>query len=447
MLNAPGRKFLPIRRSSGLLLLGLAFSGCGDGPVDVTAGSGVTLTVSLASRGTGTDADGITVWLRGPGSNTGAHAELGGTLEFAGLAPGRYSLQINGLANHCYDYGQSSRSVDVDRSDVSVTVPLRCLGEYVFDQPSELGSALFYVDDHGIRQEVISCNCVFGAVRPDGAEVIVMLLQGDTTRIALVGLDGRLRHPDFRAVSARWSPDGSTLALTSLAHFTQLFDVETLSPLWGEPKSGEVADWSPGGDQVLMVSYQTIAPLTALFKVVIHALKSEQDSIVAEVLDAPEDGFAGALRPLRGVNHARWSADGRWIAFGKLFPQELYLLEVPTGRITQLMADHVGWTPAAWSWSPTESKLAVGGWTHEGDPFVRDAHLFDPVTGAITWIRSLPEEAFGTDWSHDGTTILMGSQSQRLYAVDVASGGHQGLPYGGFNPRWLGRQTPGRLTP
>jgi len=118
-------------------------------------------------------------------------------------------------------------------------------------------------------------------------------------------------------------------------------------------------------------------------------------------------------KDLNDVSNARWSADGRWVAFetqatlwvvnGQLRPRKVF--ETPSTE-TQT---------TSWTWSSSGARLAI----------VRGSTLFviEASTGLVTELASTVGDVTSAPaWSPDGTTIVFGARGGSVYSVDVGTG-------------------------
>lgn len=138
----------------------------------------------------------------------------------------------------------------------------------------------------------------------------------------------------------------------------------------------------------------------------------------------PETGEERVLvEDLEDVYSARWSADGRWVAYETPAPEGVGLWVVSASHEPRRVATDA----STWAWSSTGAELATIPWL---SPFYSGATLstIDPVTGETTDVGSIPEGVGDVTsapaWSPDGTQFVFGARGGALYSVDAASGAH-----------------------
>ena len=141
----------------------------------------------------------------------------------------------------------------------------------------------------------------------------------------------------------------------------------------------------------------------------------------------PETGEERVLvEDLDIVYSARWSADGRWVAYETEAAEGWGLWVVSASQEPRLVA--TGGPPDIftslglyWMWSPTGAELAT----------ISRSTLstVDLVTGETTDLGSIVADILGSNawsrtwaWSPDGTRIAFGAARGALYTVDVRSG-------------------------
>ena len=140
----------------------------------------------------------------------------------------------------------------------------------------------------------------------------------------------------------------------------------------------------------------------------------------------PETGEERVLvEDLDIVYSARWSADGRWVA---------YETKAPEGREVWLVnASHeprqVATGASMLAWSSTGAELATIRLTSPLHPWIiagSTLSTIDPVTGETTDAGSIPEGIGDVTsppkWSPDGTRFAFGARGGAINSIDVRSG-------------------------
>jgi len=128
---------------------------------------------------------------------------------------------------------------------------------------------------------------------------------------------------------------------------------------------------------------------------------------------------------LEAVYSARWSADGRWVAYDATAPEGTGLWVVGGSHEPRQVATG----RSLYVWSSTGAELATIRGT---DPLDFDIdgstlHTLDPVTGEKTDVGSIRDDVgpvtSAPAWAPDGTRFLYGADGA-IYSLDVRSGAH-----------------------
>ncbi|HUF58162.1 MAG TPA: hypothetical protein VMR89_01555 [Actinomycetota bacterium] len=254
--------------------------------------------------------------------------------------------------------------------------------------------------------------------------------------------------------SPYWSPDGSQIAYTIQCDEDPTFTCAQFDPQAGSSPAGlAIAD--ADGSNVRAFGFAASGPW--------HPAASTEPT---ETTPVPSDSFAradGEVLRFTGVNFeasgdlvavnpetgkervlvedldnlysARWSADGRWVAYETPAPegagigvwvvgasQEPRL--VATGGDRDLFADG----SLLWGWSSTGAEVLTIRRSSSGSGDVQTIRrstlsTIDPMTGEPTHLGSIPGDVTSPlAWSPDGTRIVFGVAGGALYSVDVRGG-------------------------
>ena len=141
----------------------------------------------------------------------------------------------------------------------------------------------------------------------------------------------------------------------------------------------------------------------------------------------PETGEQRVLvEDLEVVYSARWSADGRWVAYDATGPEGTGLWVVGGSHEPRQVATG----RSLYVWSSTGAELATIRVTDPHDPGIAGSTLYtiDPVTGETTDVGSIPDGVgdvgIAPAWSPDGTRFVYGARGGAIYSVDVRSRAH-----------------------
>ena len=149
----------------------------------------------------------------------------------------------------------------------------------------------------------------------------------------------------------------------------------------------------------------------------------------------PDTGEQRVLvEDLEAVYSARWSADGRWVAYDAPGPEGTGLWVVGGSQEPRQVATG----ESLFVWSSTGAELATARVTDPLDPDIASSTLYtiDPVSGETTDVGSILDVAdqvgIAPAWSPDGTRFVYGAAGA-IYSVDVRSRAHSllvRLPHG-----------------
>jgi Tol biopolymer transport system component len=191
----------------------------------------------------------------------------------------------------------------------------------------------------------------------------------------------------------RWSPDGSQLAFLAKVALDQdevrVVDahgsnMRVLFDDW----EGSMFSWSPDGTQIAYTTEEGVRIANA-------------DGSSSELLLATSPIAIGPAGPTTATFSARWSADGRWIAFieatgeGYVAGVEFVTIaDLATGSVARGIC--VEQRNQAIDWHPTEPRLLVSDCGGNGGIVGTDGAL----------LAELPFSGYSPTWSPSGTEIL-----------------------------------------
>jgi Tol biopolymer transport system component len=130
------------------------------------------------------------------------------------------------------------------------------------------------------------------------------------------------------------------------------------------------------------------------------------------------------VEDLETVYSARWSADGRWVAYEASGPGGIGLWVASASQEPRQVATGASML----GWSSTGAELTTIRPTSLLHTNIAGSTMstIDPVTGETTEVGSIPERVGDVTsapaWSPDGTRFVFGARGGAIYSIDVRSG-------------------------
>jgi Tol biopolymer transport system component len=288
-----------------------------------------------------------------------------------------------------------------------------------YDEEPGTGTARFYlIDPDGSNLELVyeaPGDVTYGRAEwsPDGRYVVADATVRGNTDIYVLDLETRqpARLTDFPGLdtSPTWSPDGEWIAFhtgrwgTELGHAEIAImraDGSDLQRLTNDCWGDFMPTWIRDDALVRSLPIYTPPPPPDLGE----PATAEPDDIL---FSATTSGYS-----------------------------DLFAVDVETGELRNLTADHAEQWGAAWS--PDHSRIVFGG-DLEGDD-VYDLYVMDREEGTVTRITDSPMPEFRPAWSPDGTRIAFESDEGSMWVMN-ADGSNvrrllQANSGGGVYPTW-----------
>ncbi|MCL7960738.1 MAG: hypothetical protein M8861_11130 [marine benthic group bacterium] len=303
-----------------------------------------SITVNVTTTGEDLDADGFQVVVDGGAPSA---IDINGSMTEPGLAPGDYTVELQGLAFNCSADGPNPRQVTVTAdAETPATFDVTCR-YHLYDRIAYVSMTATEMMLHSVDPEtrVIRSLGIEGehpAVSPDGLwiaydwnqDIWVAASDGSSA----VNITNSGEGEEFPA----WSPDGSQLVYTrDGALFTMNADGSDWTPLW---IVGWAPTWSPDGTQIAYTSSEGVSN--------------------AEIWVISPDG-QGQPQRFNVTNHPAWDAHPAWSPLGDLIAfstdrdtnRDVYAA-APTGGPAVDMTGSVAARAYSPSWSPSAHAVA-----------------------------------------------------------------------------------------
>ena len=259
---------------------------------------------------------------------------------------------------------------------------------------------------------------------PDGREVVFTTNLTGRANLWKVSASGgwpiQLLQSDDRQSGAVWSPDGKWIVFEQDVAGGEIYDLFAVSSDGGEllnitntPEISEGdARWSPDGS-ALAISYR---PKTA----------SAIDIAILDWKTKKVRNLTNEQDKNRLWYSALWSADGKTIYAGRAnvggTDSDVYRIDVATGKLENLTPHQADILYVPSSVSPDERSLLI---TSDEKGGYQNVALVDIASKQRAWVTDLKWEASAGDFSPDGKTFTYTVNADGrtdVYMVDRASG-------------------------
>lgn len=362
-----------------------------------------SLTVNVVMVGNGADSDGFVVRAAGKTlSFSGA-----GTQVVPAVPRGPYTLELSGLAGNCATDTATLLVAVTDKLSATATFTVECYGGFAYTAERNNQVGVYYLDENGRTSQIFAGGEAVG-VRDwsaDGAYALIQRFddQGHSAFWVVARNGGFTRQlspnaPNFQAVAASFSPDGSRILYTRTGGLPQLrvtdvqgtFDRALFSDStsffdgWGS--------WSPDGSRIAFITSRFLGGRTNLATV-----------------RADGTGGVSISQRLSFGETTAWSPDGQFVAAeidtvtGVAPHPFIALTPAAGGAFTPAFLNPLlFFNSSDFSWSPDGTKLAVAAQVDNTlRVFVVNRDGSTPI--AVTPTSSVSSQP---SWSKDGTRLL-----------------------------------------
>lgn len=339
-----------------------------------TSGS---MAISAATSGEDQDDDGYEIVIDG-----GAPSAIGinGSMTAGGLAPGDYSVELQGEAFNCVVDGGNPRTVTVTAGqETQVTFDVTCrfhLYDRIAFQSDRSGTTMLYAvypydPAAGVRS--LGLEGKHPAVSPDGLRISYSF--EDDIWVARADGSAPVRVTNTAAVdrSPAWSPDGGWIAFT---RDTQVWTMHADGSVQSMITDGTDPTWSPDGSKIAYVEDQNFGDIT--------------------VKDADGGNEFNLVQGAAPDNSPAWSPLGNYIGF--VSPRDgavnhVFVVE-PTGGAEINMTIALIGTAASPTWAPA----AAAGAFASDDLGTFDIYYFVPGSLGVVRLTTDPANDHHPSW-------------------------------------------------
>ena len=360
-----------------------------------------SLEVTVATTGTGLDADGYTIVASGPGGSVSRTVAINGTVTIGGLAPGAYQLSLGGVAFNCSVGGLNPRTVPVPSGATGTsTFDVTC----VAPGSIEVTTSTTGVDLDPTGYTVTTSGGPGTNVPTNGTVTINNVRAGDY----LITLGGASMNCDVAGLNPRTVsvPSGGTVAVT--------FDVSCASAtLLAIVRNGEIYSIKSNGADLLQLTTNSASDLEPAWspggaKI---AFTSFRDG-TAQVYSMDANGANQTRLTTVGSNERpTWSPDGSKIAFvsWRNGNGEIYVMDA--NGANQVNVTNNAATDLDPAWSPDGGKIAFVS-TRNG---AFQLYVMNVNGSNVTRLTFTGQADYQPDWSPDGSHLAIARETSCEY--------------------------------
>ncbi|MGE5801848.1 MAG: hypothetical protein ACM358_06295, partial [Gemmatimonadota bacterium] len=361
-----------------------------------------SLEVTVATTGTGLDADGYRIVTSGPGGSVSRTVAINGTVTIGGLAPGNYQLSLEGIAFNCSVGGLNPRTVSVPSGTTATsTFDVACVAP---------GSIEVTATTTGVDLDPTGYTATTsggpGANVPTNGTVTINEVRAGDYLISLGGasMNCDVAGPNPRSISV---PSGGTVAVTynvSCAAATQLAIVSNgvissiksngagLLPLTSNTSVNVYPSWSAGGAKIAFTSFR-------------------DGTAQVYVMDA-NGANQTRLTTVGSNERPTWSPDGSKIAFVSWRNGNGEIFVMDANGANQVNVTNNAATDLDPAWSPDGTKIAFVS-DRTGATF--QLHVMGVDGSNVTRLTFTGQADYQPDWSPDGTRLAISRETSCDY--------------------------------